>query len=547
MHWRRWRIGSDPANGDMLRPMWKLALLALVVGCDGSLGPPPPPPAHTERLMTGAVTLVGEGSATCSHSTNAVWCAFSVPGETSGLADLWVLNVSQAMASPGSAPCDGSNRYCLRLTSRLWTGSPLVSPGHPGIHGFEGETLFFYADSSSVKRDDPYLGAVKAWRPGWAGGRAISTTMGYICRGHAQPVAFCVDSVVQLRGNVEFDLLAGALNSSGPPLAKVAHLQALGSKGQIMWSAGFSPDGKHLALSSSTGNQDVEVLRAIPTAATGAMEPAELVRDAARWQIARDGKKVFYLKGYNYAERDIGPRGTLMMADFPTGANPTELQQGVGEFLPIGEGTGADQGLSFLRDFQNGRAVLQLQPDRTRPDRSLTLESFVDRYFVSPDRRYSYIAKLEPLMPPLGVIAKTNGGGACALSSRPGSTPYLVTFLPAAPVVLWAEDAPTGFDIEGWLANPDTCESKVKFTPHLADIVGVRDGVVFAEDDGDFRSMTIRHARLQNGDLPPDRGTLIRPGAGLKMVVTDDHYVLYTVSAAVDPDAEGLYAYGPLP
>jgi hypothetical protein len=535
--------------GRMRRLRMSVALV-LAIGCDGAL-PLPVPAPHTERLTTTAVTLVGEASNSCSHPTAPtahVWCAFSRPGETQGLAELWVMDLTAAMETPGSAPCDGTSRRCVRLTTRLWTGDPLGSPAHPEIHGFEGETLFIYADSSSVKRDEPYLGAVKVWRPGWRQPRAVSTTTGYVCRGHTAAVAYCLDGVVQVGRNVEFDLLAGPLASDMPPMPKILHLQALGSRGQVMWGAAFSPDGKHLALSSTGANEDLEVLRVVRAAETAFTPPMEIVRGAARWQIARDGKKVYYLKGYNYADRDLGPRGTLMMADFPGGGNETELQQRVGQFLPIGEPTaGADQGLTFLQDHQNGRGVLRLQADRAHPEQALTLESNVDRYFVSSDRRYSYIAKAEPKMGPLGVVARTDGAGGCVLSSRAGSEPYLVTFLPRAPAVLWAEDAVSTFDIEGWVASPDGCAGKKMFSSKLASIFGVGDGVVYAEDDGEFRSMTIRHASLKTGAFPDDGGTLVRAGAGLKMVITEDRYLLYTVSGAVDREGQGLYAYGPLP
>jgi hypothetical protein len=328
----------------------------------------------------------------------------------------------------------------------------------------------------------------------------------------------------------------------------VAHLQALGSKGQIMWSAAFSPDGKHLALSSTTASEDVEILRAIPTSATGAMEPVELVRDAARWQIARDGKKVFYLKGYNYAERDAWPARHVDDGGLPDRRERDGAAAGRrASSSPSAKAPAPIKGLSFLRDFQNGRAVLQLQPDRTRPDRSLTLESFVDRYFVSSDRRYSYVAKLEPLMPPLGVVAKTNGGGACALSSRPGSTPYLVTFLPAAPVVLWAEDAPPASTSKAG-SQPRHLRGQGDVLPPTSPTSSASaTASSFAEDDGEFRSMTIRHTP------PPRRPAPRRPRhPHPRRRRPEDgrhrrHATSSTRSPHLDHRREGLYAYGPLP
>ena len=60
----------------------------------------------------------------------------------------------------------------------------MFSPSHPYVHGFEGDTLIFYADSASVKSDEAYLGPVRGWRPGMAAAQALTGGRGVVCVGH---------------------------------------------------------------------------------------------------------------------------------------------------------------------------------------------------------------------------------------------------------------------------------------------------------------------------------------------------------------------------
>src|SRR5205814_2838677 len=265
----------------------------LLLGCDGALAPPEPPapPPMVHQLVSGAVGLVGRTGTGCSSGlarpgfSADVWCAFYRAGAQAGT-ELWVLNVSRA--AQHAVACDGKSGDCLRLTTNLWTGDPLFNASHPSIHGFEGDTLIIYADASVTGANDPYRGALEGWRPGWTSARTLTSPMGYLCHGNAYaPVAHCLDNVVQKGKDFELDLLAGSLAGAAPgPLQQAGHIHTLGSKGQIMWSAGFSPDGAWFLYSSPADGEDTEVLRLAPTTDGGVGPAREIRRGAAKWQVA---------------------------------------------------------------------------------------------------------------------------------------------------------------------------------------------------------------------------------------------------------------------
>ena len=77
----------------------------------------------------------------------------------------------------------------------LWTGAPLGGPSHPFSHQFNGETLFFYADSTA-DRQSLYHGPVYAWRPGWKAPRVVTSPEGIMCFGHPTlPLVYCLDAI----------------------------------------------------------------------------------------------------------------------------------------------------------------------------------------------------------------------------------------------------------------------------------------------------------------------------------------------------------------
>src|SRR5437762_1551441 len=131
-----------------------VALACLLASC-GEAAPPAPP--RVQRLVSGALQLVGSSSSACSHGGPGqdTWCAFFRAGASADATELWTLNVTRAVKQ--AVACDGSSPDCLRLTSTLWTGGLVFfSPAHPAIHGFQGTSLFFYSDGRATGPNSPF-------------------------------------------------------------------------------------------------------------------------------------------------------------------------------------------------------------------------------------------------------------------------------------------------------------------------------------------------------------------------------------------------------
>jgi hypothetical protein len=525
----------------MLRRMKRLAALMLVlIGCDGSLMPPAPPlgAPSRQKLASGRVELIGDVNTACAEAASGqpIWCAFTRRG--AGVdAELWAVDLARR------TPCDGPGPGCLRLSTKLWTRRPRFSASYPEIDEFSGQTLFIYNDGDrpTTLPDDPYAGPISAWRPGWPEARLVAAG-GYTCRGvPGAAVAYCLESVTPVRRNVEFDLLAGTLSASAPgPLPRAAHLAARGSNGQVMWGAAFTPGGERLAFSGPSADGTGEVLRAIETAAVGRDQPKDLIAGAARWQLSSDGKKIYFLDGFNYLDRNDKPAGALTMVDFPAGTNRQTLQAGVGDFVAL-----PGPGLGFLQDMSGGSGTLRMIRDRARPTDVATVDTAVEEFAFSARLDYSYVFKAEGDAGPQTFVARSDGNGHCVLNSRPGSLLYLVTFLPSSRLVAYVEDDAND-DAQAFYTDPEGCQDKRRFASQLAFLAPVGSGLAFGEVDQTQRRTTLRHAVPSGGALAEDGGTLLEPAVDFRVAIAGGRYIVYTITEA-EEEAQGLYVYGPLP
>jgi hypothetical protein len=529
-----------------------LAVLGLAVlsGCDGSLEAPLPAPAR-HRIASGALQLVGRGDTACSQppAGGDIWCAFARLGPGNLSAEIWAVNVTRAMAQ--NVSCDSPGPFCKLLTSTAWTHVPLFASAFPAIDEFAGETLFVYGNTAapSGMSGDPFVGPISAWRPGWAEPRRISSDRAYACGGPpGGAVAYCLDNVVQGKRNTEFDLLAGPLSpSAAGPLPSVGRLSALGSNGQVMWGVGFSPGGEDLGFSSPSADGTTEVLRTIKTAEVGRGMPTELLSSAARWQLGSDGRKVYYLKDFNYADRNDHPAGALTVIDFPGGGGAQTLQKGVGDFVALGQPGQAAQALGFLQDMFGGFGTLRLLRDLAHPEQAATVDTEVEDFTISPDLRYGYVYKPAGASGPESLVVRTDGATRCRLATRPGGLPYLVTFIDSAPVVLFIEDDANGI-AQGWYTNPESCDEKHNFAGNMALLVPIRGGILYGEQDPTGRTMSLKVAAIAgDGTLPGDGGTLLEAAVDPQLAIAGGRSIVYTISDFGDAASQGLYVYGPLP
>jgi hypothetical protein len=266
----------------------------------------------------------------------------------------------------------------------------------------------------------------------------------------------------------------------------------------------------------------------------------EVRRGAGKWQVAPDGKKLYFLDGYNYV--DTAPAGNLTMVDFPALTGATVLQANVGTYAPLGGAGEPDRGLGFLQDVSKGNGTFRLLRDRTQPAGAVTVESGVNEFMVSPDLRYTFVAKPGVTSGPVSLVVSNEGKGSCVLQD--GRAVYSQAFAPDGAVIYWAQDADNGFDIEGWYAPSDRCDERRRFSANLAYLAPVPGGLVYAEGDPDLQSMTLKFVALQSGALSDDGGAVVWPGIDLALARGGPHYVVFTVSKG---EETGLYSYGPLP
>jgi hypothetical protein len=515
-------------------------------------------PALTRKVVAGPVTVLG-GDAGCSDGATAAdrWCAFTVRS-AAGSDELWVMNATRALAGAPIA-CDGTSDSCLRLTTTLWTGTPIWGPSHPIAHRFAGDTLVFHAGATSAP-GEVYAGPVWAWRPGWTAARKLTGDHALLCAPEARSSAvFCLDNAIVERDTGspfeppvlrELDLLAGALEPAGAgPLPTVTHLRNVGS--DAAWRARFSPDGAYLAFSNLAAPGARETLQVIKTADAGKSAPLVTLEDAAEWEIASDGAKIYVLAGYDRSRGDSAT-GTLTLADFPSGAHPTLLQSSVLWFQPIGAPGDADRGLLFSYSSGaalTGTAVLR---DREHPSDLFLLGTKAHDAQVGPDGRHTvYYQDLRGGDFPVAFVARNDASGSCQLTSDWRAETYGSGFAESGRSVFWIEYFRNESQSEeGWYARPQACDDKKKFGDYVAwyALVG-EDFVVFEGGDFDDTTTWLQYTPLKLTAGPPWPPAVVikeHPDPGVSVVRTSaGTAVLFSVSRG-SADEIGLFLHGPL-
>ncbi|HEY0709800.1 MAG TPA: hypothetical protein VGG33_23505 [Polyangia bacterium] len=534
------------------------ALLLATAACDGDFANER---AETKRLVPGAVRLIGDGVTSCSHQPVAVggsadrWCAFTVD-ETVGMpATLWVLNVSKARTNP--VVCDGSSPHCLRLTTNLWTGEPPFAPSHPYVHGFYGDSLFFY--TGPVVEDEAFTGVIHLWRPGMAAGRELTAANGIFCFGHDRVAAAVCLSNQTGSGppeTIEFDLQGGPLGPVPAQLPVLDRVRPFEPDGSLVWGAQFSPTGEHFAFATKVvdvaptrGQRPMLRLRAVPTAQLGVAAPTEFVRGMQDWTFSPDGSKLFFLR--NAATTGSG---VLMAADFPFGgASAVELATGVRRFEVYGAVGGPLLGLGLFIPTGDGLTTFRLMRDINNPAAAITVANGVDNTEVSPDLRYSFFQDAAGADNARSVIARNDGSGVlCPLTRNPGQFSFSVRFLPNQRV-LFSEDAvvtdQNAIDrpIEGWVANPEDCSEGQRYSGDLAYTRPTAGGVLFGEIEKGTFTMSMHHVPfLPSGLLDLEDISHFATNVDYTSALLDDRLFVYTVPASSE-SAPGLFVHGPLP
>jgi hypothetical protein len=538
------------------------ALFALLSACDGDLSKAEP--ASIKQLVSGAVRLAGDGYTSCSHQPVASggsadrWCAFTIDEVIGSPATLWVLNVSKARST--NVVCDGSSPHCLRLTTNLWTGEPPFAPSHPYIHGFYGDSLFFYT-GPVTDGEDVFTGVIHTWRPGMTIGRELTGPAGIFCLGHERvAAAVCLSNQTKTGAieTIEFDLQGGLIASALPgPLPLLERVRPYEPDGDLIWGAQFSPTGEHFAFATKVeegvptrGQRPLVRVRAVATAGLGVAAPIEVARDLEDWAFSPDGRKLFFMR--NVGNNGVG---TLMVTDFPNGAGAAvELATGVGRYGVYGSVGGPLLGLGLFMPTGDTLTTFKLLRDINNPATAITIAQGVENTMVSPDLRYSFFQDATGADNARSVIVRNDGSGQlCPLTRNAGQFSFLVQFL-TNQRVLFSEDAvvtdPTSFEqpIEGWIANPENCGEAQRYSGNLAFTRGTAGGLLYGETERGVFTMSIHHVPfLPSGQLALDKVTHIATNVDYTSALLDDRLLIYTKAGGAEIAAPGLYVYGPLP
>jgi hypothetical protein len=531
---------------------------------DGGMNPPPVVNTAAVKLVSGRARLVGAGTSSCTNQVPAPgdrWCAFFRDGANLGRTDLWVINVSKADAlrASGGAPivCNGMDPNCIRLTDNLWNGTPDVGPTHPFAHGFDGDTLIYHADPVSAP-DELYEGFIYAWRPGWTQARKITTNTAITCAGNlTAPVAYCLQNISKDDTQpVEFDIHAGTMSDSdATTLPKVDRIHPLNSKDVTKWRASFNRAGTVFAYSTGRTDLDLENMWTIPVASLGTFNPnavPPVLSDASRFTISRDGTKVYYFKGFNYSDAGA-PSGTLMVADFPSGANPRQLITEVGAYLIVADDNDMDKGVAYFHMVSSGKGNLRIVNDISKPDDYLVIGSEMVSALLSPDLRYTFYATtVNEQVGTTNAFVVDNTKARkdslpipCSLQREPKTDYYGTPFLKNSGLVFWVDDVdPNLFVGQGWLAKPD-CSGKRQFAQNIDFWFPVGDeGLIYSDDTGETTT-TIRNALIGDGVLAT--GTQIQKQANrlYGLTLPDYDILLYQIADGY-PESDGIYLW-PLP
>jgi hypothetical protein len=518
-------------------------------------------PTLTRLLVPGRASLLGDTYDSCSNAEPAQgdhWCAFSrVVSDTQS--ELWVINFTKA-AAQGQAACDGSSPDCLLLSSDLWVDFSFWSDSTPVVHRFDGDTLVFNSGPAPGKQD-PYVGGIWAWRPGWQKPQLLtdhgafcfanprSTAIACVANAHIDPASSDLLVPPYFR---EFDLLVGVLgDEAAGPLATVTHVTH--APDDRKWRLRFSPDGQYLAYSNVPTLGEAETLKVIQVSAAGAAPPTTILSDVAEWEIAHDGKSVYYLAGYDRSQ-GAAALGTLMAADFPSGENISEVRKQVRSFELVGDFdrvfTAEDHGVVAFASVPGAlQPVLIRQP--RQPADFLGLDSTATSIDVSSDLRHSVYFK-PVLGNPVVMVARNDGSGACQLTADSKAESFMTEFTASGASVVWIEQVRKGTRSEqGWQARPEDCAARVQFGDHVLDYQLVGDDfVVFQGSDADASSWWLEYTRLHGdasgtmplptvvGEHPEGNVHVVRDAAGT--------WIVFSTLPGTGQAEAGLFVHGPL-
>jgi hypothetical protein len=510
--------------------------------------------AAGKRLVGGRAHVLGNINHSCSQPAGAGdrWCAFSLPGPAIGQTALWVINVTKAIA--GTVTCDGKDPSCIHLTDDLWAGmDPDGAFGYPTAHQFTGETLIYLGNVPAG--GGFYEGPHFAWRPGWTAGKQLSAKA-ITCTAHLLTDAvFCLENAQPGTFSPTIDLHAGRAGTS--PLPPVATIYRYTATDSLQWAATLSPLGDYIAWSGGGPTaMDPETLYLAKIDEAGmADKHVTVAKGVSQWDISGDGKRWYFERDYSYPPSNsiVPPTGTLATADFPSLANEKMIAPAVQTYFTLDQ-PGTFQGVGWFDGVTAGHGTFKILKDPSNPASAVVISAGASGANVSPDLRYTLIetasakAGSEPLND--AIIVNNATMARCTLVMAPTiSTSFGPTFLPGGSQLFWADAVdPTTLSAQGWMANPDGCTGKTKFSDKVDFwLVAGNQGLLFGEPAATANKWNLRAAKLgPGGAFPMSGATTVASDVDLPFgtVGSDRNFIIYGVFKG-DAD-DGLYAYGPV-
>jgi hypothetical protein len=508
--------------------------------------PPLPPtaralPAEIQppvRLFGARAILADLDKTSCTHQTPPSgdghrWCAFMLGPIVGGVAELWVIDVTRA-ATGFVPPCDGTDPGCVRLTDKVATRS---------VAFFEGDTLFYGTDSTAGPTGD-FLGRIFAWRPGWSGGRQISSDAGITCIGNAHSAAAaCLDDPAGNPANRDSaNVRAGYLATENGAALRSFGRYPLRNDDNVAWAAKLSPDGSVFVLSDADTMGAKQTLRIAPTAAVGQAPPTIAIDDATRWQISNDGQKIYFMRG-------VQPDVDLYVADFPSGANVTLLETDAKEFWLIGDRP-EEQAVEIRKSRMPG-GTIELLADRssTTPKVIFNYDDFLDGAVVSRDLRYTTWLNEDFR----GVVFRNSDLSTCTIQAGPTNEVYTPSYLDDASVMFWTERSrsqPKSALRDAYFARPEACNDKTLLAVNIDQLMPVGDrGVIFTDElEVDTELATLKYIAAAGATLDPAGPLRVQEHVAWPVILVgqDPPLVVYKATGPT-PETSGIFVFGPVP
>jgi hypothetical protein len=523
--------------------------------------PPPPPPSPDAVLMVpGRARLVGTHFTACTNAVPASnggdrWCAFTLPNKQIGLTDLWVINMTKALAAATPPKCDGSDPNCKLLIppggtpamgTQLWTGQPMDGPIHPTTHRFDGDTLIFHALATDTA--NTYSGPIFAWRPGWDAPKKITmTNAGYSCSAHFTAEVFvCIENLTATMP-LQFDLTGGKLATGAQMIKHIVPFRAGSQSSQ--WRAALTRDGSTIAF--STGGLTIQERETLYTARFDAPTMVTMVKPGvSRWSISADGTKIYYLAGYNYDTMGA-PSGTMTMADFPSGANEKTLAPAVGAIQVLGEGE-VDKGIGFFDSVVAGKATYKIMKDRNVPTGVTTVITNIGGVLaLTRDLKYLYYYKdfnMDNGSTTDGYIVKTDGSmTSCTLTTTLDSDQFGAPFTRNGQLVMWADNIDQIDGVgEGWVATPEGCAGRKKYSDKMDFwFLHGDDGMVYS-DEGVLDYSALKYMTFPGGNSVGTPTLIQQQVNRIYAILPNFNGIIYTIVNS-SADKDGLYSYAKIP